>query len=168
MGLTIAEKILARACGKTSCTFGEVVEVTIDATMLHDIGAPGIQRPLQELGVKTIVPSIKVVIIPGHFVPASTVKAAGIGAIIAQSFARTFFRNAINIGLPVVEMKEQRGFIDEQDEIEVDVDQGRMKNLTKDKESTFPPLPQFIRGILKAGGAVPYYKDRIKSREETV
>jgi len=152
MGLTIAEKILARACGKTSCTFGEFVEATIDVAMLHDIGTPGIQKPLQELGVKTIVPSIKVVIIPDHFVPASTVKAAGIGAIIAQSFARTFFRNAINIGLPVVEMKEQRGVIDEQDEIEVDLDQGRMKNLTKDKESTFPPLPQFILGILKAGG----------------
>ena len=92
---------------------------------------------------------------------AVALKSAGIGAIVSESFNRTFYRNAINVGLPVVEVKGIQGKIDEKDEIEVDLDKGIIKNLTKGKEYTFPPQPPFIMEILKMGGAVPYYKKKI-------
>ena len=76
MGMTITEKILARASGQRSSAAGEIVEASIDVVMLHDIGTPGIQNPLKELGVEKLPSSVEVVIIPDHFVPAPTVKAA--------------------------------------------------------------------------------------------
>lgn len=92
---------------------------------------------------------------------AVALKSAGIGAVIGESFARTFYRNAINVGLPAAEMKGIKDQIDEKDEIEVDLDQGLIRNLTKGKDHHFTPLPPFILEILKMGGAVPYYKKRI-------
>jgi len=89
-------------------------------------------------------------------------KSAGIGAVIAETFPRTFYRNAINIGLPVVEIKGIKGKVDEKDEIEVDLDQGVIKNLTQGKEDTFPPQPPFLMEILKMGGAIPYYKKKTR------
>ncbi len=91
---------------------------------------------------------------------AVALKSAGVGAIVAESFARTFYRNAINVGLPVVEVKGIKDRIDEDDEIEVDLDKGVIKNLTKGKEYAFPPQPPFIMEMLKMGGAIPYYKSR--------
>ena len=76
MEMTLTEKILARASGKASCKPGEIVEAKIDVVMLHDIGTPGIQSPLKELGIEKLPPSVEVVMIPDHFVPATTVKAA--------------------------------------------------------------------------------------------
>lgn len=76
MGMTITEKILSSASEKKSCRPGDIVEARIDVVMLHDIGTPGIQGPLSELGVKELPSWLDVVIIPDHFVPAPTVKAA--------------------------------------------------------------------------------------------
>lgn len=76
MGMNITEKILARASGQKSCAPGEIVEAKIDVVMLHDIGTPGIQNPLKELGIEKLPSSVEVVMIPDHFVPAPTVKAA--------------------------------------------------------------------------------------------
>ena len=92
---------------------------------------------------------------------AVALKSAGVGAIVSESFNRTFYRNAINVGLPAVEIKGIKDEIDEKDEIEVDLDKGVIKNLTKGRDYTFPPQPPFILEILKMGGAVPYYKKRI-------
>jgi len=92
---------------------------------------------------------------------AVALKSAGIGAVIAEIFPRTFYRNAINVGLPVVEIKGIKDKIDEKDEIEVDLDQGLIRNLTKKENYQFMPQPPFILEILKIGGAVPYYKNRI-------
>jgi 3-isopropylmalate/(R)-2-methylmalate dehydratase small subunit len=93
---------------------------------------------------------------------AVALKSAGIGAVIAESFARTFYRNAINIGLPAVEMKGIGGKVDEKDELEVDLDNGLIRNLSKGKEYSFPPQPAFMMEMLKMGGAIPYYRSRIK------
>ena len=93
---------------------------------------------------------------------AVALKSAGIGAVIAEIFPRTFYRNAINVGLPVVEIKGIKDKVDEKDEIEVDLDRGVIKNLTQGKEGTFPPQPPFLMEILKMGGAVPYYKKKVK------
>ncbi len=92
---------------------------------------------------------------------AVALKSAGVGTIVAESFVRTFYRNAINVGLPVVEVKGIKDRIDEDDEIEVDLDKGVIKNLTKGKEYAFPPQPLFIMEMLKMGGAIPYYKSRM-------
>lgn len=93
---------------------------------------------------------------------ALALKHAGVGAVLAESFARTFYRNAINIGLPVIEMKGVRNQIAEKDEIEVDLDAGKIRNLTQGKEYGFPPIDAFIMELLNMGGAIPYYKNRMK------
>lgn len=91
---------------------------------------------------------------------AVALRSAGISAVVAESFARTFYRNAINVCLPVVELKGIHDLTDEKDELEIDLDLGLIINVTKQKDYHFPPLPPFLMDILKAGGAVPYYKQR--------
>ena len=77
------------------------------------------------------------------------IKESGIAAVVAKSFARIFYRNAINIGLPIVECDCA---IDEGDEIEIDFDNGKLINLTKDTTAEFPPFPEFLQKIIAAGG----------------
>lgn len=76
MGMTIVEKILAKNSGMTEVKPGDIIEAKVDTVMLHDIGTPGIQRPLKELGLDRIADNVECVIIPDHFVPAPTVQAA--------------------------------------------------------------------------------------------
>lgn len=76
MGMTIVEKILAKNSGQNAVRAGDIVEARVDTVMLHDIGAPGVQRPLKELGLDKVADNVKCVIIPDHFVPAPTVQAA--------------------------------------------------------------------------------------------
>jgi 3-isopropylmalate/(R)-2-methylmalate dehydratase small subunit len=83
------------------------------------------------------------------------IKAAGISCVIAKSFARIFFRNAINIALPIVELKEVEEF-DEGDVVEVDFENGIIKNKTKNKTYTVHSYPEFLREILKFGGWLEY------------
>ena len=77
-------------------------------------------------------------------------KAAGISCVVAESFARIFYRNAINIGLPIIENSEAAQFIKNGDTIEVDLDKGEIKS--GDKVFNVPPFPQFIQDIITAGG----------------
>ena len=76
----------------------------------------------------------------------------GVGAIIAKSFARIFYRNAINIGLPIVECPEASEKISAGDKIAVDFDTGVITNLTKNESYQGEPFPAFIQGIISAGG----------------
>jgi len=85
-------------------------------------------------------------------------KELGISAVVAESFARIFFRNAINVGLPVVECKEAVKEISEGDVIEVSLEEGILKNLTKGRSYRFKPIPSPLLNILKAGGLVEYLK----------
>ncbi|MHC4247789.1 MAG: 3-isopropylmalate dehydratase small subunit [Planctomycetota bacterium] len=82
------------------------------------------------------------------------IKLAGVAAVLAKSFARIFFRNAVNIGLPVV-VCETDG-IDPGDEIDVDLAAGVVKDLTKGTETSFAPLPPFMRRVLDDGGLVAH------------
>jgi 3-isopropylmalate/(R)-2-methylmalate dehydratase small subunit len=77
------------------------------------------------------------------------IKESGIAAVVAKSFARIFYRNAINIGLPIVECGCA---IDEGDTIEIDFDNGKLTNLTKGTVDAFPPFPAFLQNIIAAGG----------------
>jgi len=85
------------------------------------------------------------------------IKLAGAGAVLAQSFARIFFRNCINVGLPAVICDTDT--IDEGDELEIDLAAGRVRNLTKGQEMPIPPLPPIMAKILAAGGLAPYIKE---------
>ncbi|MCP8323398.1 MAG: 3-isopropylmalate dehydratase small subunit [Candidatus Methylarchaceae archaeon HK02M2] len=86
------------------------------------------------------------------------IKACGISAVIAESFARIFYRNAINIGLPVIAHKDFPKIINEGDTIEVDLKKGVIKNLTKKKIIRVEKQPKFLEKMLQAGGLVEYYK----------
>ncbi len=89
-------------------------------------------------------------------------KGAEIGAIIAESFARIFYRNAINLGLPIIESPEAAREIEEGDEVEIDLEKGIIKNLTKGKEYTFKPLPESLQKVFEAGGLMEYAQGRLK------
>ena len=78
-----------------------------------------------------------------------SIKESGIGAVVAKSFARIFYRNAINIGLPIIECDAE---IDEGDEVEIDFDKGELKNVTKNTVAQFAPFPPFLQNIISSGG----------------
>lgn len=84
------------------------------------------------------------------------IQAAGIGAVIAKSFARIFYRNAINVGLPVIECDTSS--IEEGDEITVDLENGVVRNVTKDIGIRATPLPPVMVQILEEGGLVAHFK----------
>ena len=89
------------------------------------------------------------------------IKAAGISCVIAKTFARIFFRNAINIGLPLLESSEAVDGIEAGDIVEVDLAAGQIKDITKGKTYTAKPYPEFMMGIINAGGLVPYTKKKV-------
>jgi len=83
------------------------------------------------------------------------IKLAGVSAVIAKSFARIFYRNAVNIGLPLIEIKEVDE-IEEGDVLEVDLANGIVKNISKSKEYKFIPMPQFMLDVINEGGIENY------------
>ena len=91
-----------------------------------------------------------------------SIKAAGVSCIIAKSFARIFFRNAINIGLPIFESHEAVEGIEEGDQIEVVPSKGVIRNQTKGEEFLSVPLPSFIQEIVEKGGLVNYVKEQLR------
>lgn len=82
------------------------------------------------------------------------IKMTGVSAVLAKSFARIFFRNAINVGLPVIVCDTDQ--IGEGDELEVDLEKGTVLNKTRGIELTFPPLPSVMTKILSEGGLVAH------------
>jgi len=88
-------------------------------------------------------------------------KNVGVGAIIAKSFSRIFFRNAINIGLPIIECAKLPDIIQNQDEIQIDYENGKIENLSKKKKYSIEPFPDIIREIIKNGGLVQYIKKNL-------
>jgi 3-isopropylmalate/(R)-2-methylmalate dehydratase small subunit len=84
------------------------------------------------------------------------IKAAGVSCVIAETFARIFYRNAINIGLPIVECPEAARDIDAGDEVEVDFDTGVITDVTKGTTYKGQPFPEFMQKIIAAEGLVNY------------
>ena len=93
------------------------------------------------------------------------IKAAGISCIIAKSFARIFFRNAINIGLPLLECSQAVDKTEAGDILEVDLASGRIKNLTSGMEFTASPYPDFMAELISAGGLIEHTKKRLSDRK---
>ena len=90
------------------------------------------------------------------------IKNAGISCVVAESFARIFYRNSINMGLPIFESAEASQKISEGDELEVNVETGEIKNLSKNETYKAAPLPPFIQKIIKLGGLMEYVKQEAK------
>jgi 3-isopropylmalate/(R)-2-methylmalate dehydratase small subunit len=90
------------------------------------------------------------------------IKCAGISCVIAETFARIFYRNAINIGLPIMESPEASEAIDNGDEVEVDFDSGTITDVTKGETFQAHPFPEFIQNIIAAGGLL----NSIKQNQE--
>ena len=86
------------------------------------------------------------------------IKASGIGCVIASTFARIFYRNAINIGLPILECDEAAKDIDDGNEVEIDFDTGIITNITKNKTYKAQPFPEFIKDIINKGGLLNFLK----------
>ena len=86
------------------------------------------------------------------------IKASGISCVIASTFARIFYRNSINIGLPILECDEAAHEIKNGDEIDIDFDTGVITNKTKNKTYQAVAFPEFMQGIINAGGLVEYIK----------
>lgn len=90
-------------------------------------------------------------------------KAAGVGAVVASSFARIFFRNAINTGLPVLASPEAVAATHDEDELEIDPERGTVRNVTRDATFETEPLPDFVAGIVAAGGLVEWVRAELAS-----
>ena len=88
------------------------------------------------------------------------IKAAGISCVIAETFARIFYRNAINIGLPIIECPEAAKDIKAEDEVEIDFDTGVITNITTGKEYKGQPFPEFMQKIIKSEGLINYINNK--------
>jgi len=89
------------------------------------------------------------------------IKASGIECVIAESFARIFFRNSTNIGLPIIECPEAARDIENGDEISIDVKTGTIVNKTKNKTYTAPAFPEFMEKIMEADGLIKYIRQSL-------
>jgi len=91
------------------------------------------------------------------------IKAAGVSCVIAKTFARIFYRNAFNIGLPILECAEAVDGISAGDQVEVDTSTGRITNLSTGKNFQARPFPEFIQGLIAAGGLIPYARKKVEA-----
>ncbi len=90
-------------------------------------------------------------------------KAAGVAAVVAPTFARIFYRNAFNMGLPIFEL-EEASEIEEEDEISIDMDTGTITNKTKNKTYKFTPIPEFMQALIDAGGLMSFAKKELEGQ----
>ena len=88
------------------------------------------------------------------------IKASGVSCVIAETFARIFYRNAINIGLPIIECPEAAKGIEAGDEVEIDFDSGKINNRTKGTEFQGQACPEFMQKIIRAEGLINYINNK--------
>jgi len=94
------------------------------------------------------------------------IKAAGVSCVIADTFARIFFRNGINIGMPLLECAEAVAGISDGDTLEVDLSGGHIRNLTTGDEFRARPYPDFMSELITAGGLIEYTRRRVTARRK--
>lgn len=145
-------------------------DVIIPARYLNTPDAKELASHCMEDIDKTFAPEVK----NGDFIIAGTnfgcgssrehaplaIKTCGVKAVIAKSFARIFYRNAINIGLVIIENNEIQNEVEKDDIIEVNLDEGKVFNKTKNKVYQFAPYPKEIQKMVKLGGLVEYTKQK--------
>jgi 3-isopropylmalate/(R)-2-methylmalate dehydratase small subunit len=89
------------------------------------------------------------------------IKGAGVACVVAKTFARIFYRNAINVGLPIVECPEIVEATRDGDELTVDLVTGTVTNVSRGVTASAVPFPEFMRRIIEAGGLVPYLREKV-------
>jgi 3-isopropylmalate/(R)-2-methylmalate dehydratase small subunit len=89
-------------------------------------------------------------------------KYAGVSAVIAPTFARIFYRNSFNMGLPIFEL-EEGDEIEEGSKLSIDMDSGSIENLSNGKSYKFKPIPEFMQNLITAGGLMSYAKERVEN-----
>ncbi len=94
------------------------------------------------------------------------IKGSGTSAVVAKSFARIFYRNALNIGLPIFESPEAVDGIQDGDEIEIDPPSGTIRNLTRNETYKAAAFPPFMQSLIEAGGLQPYVEKRLAERAQ--
>lgn len=92
------------------------------------------------------------------------IKASGISCVIADTFARIFYRNSINIGLPIIECPEAAASIQKGDRVKVDFDSGKIHNLTQNQEYQGQAFPPFMQKIISSGGLVNYINEQVRTK----
>ena len=85
-------------------------------------------------------------------------KYCGVRAVVAESIARIFYRNCINLGLPAIALPRVRGLVAPGDRVEIDLEKGVLRNVSRGGQAAFPAFPAEVRAILKAGGLVPFMR----------
>lgn len=91
-----------------------------------------------------------------------SIKASGVSVVIAKSFARIFYRNAINIGLAILECEEASRKIQEGDELKVDFNSGKITNITREEDYNAEPFPSFVQNIINCNGYINSIKEGLK------
>ena len=91
------------------------------------------------------------------------IKAAGVSCVIAKSFARIFYRNSFNMGLPILECPDAVAATQEGDEVEVNMSTGEIVNLAKNKRFRSQPIPPFMQELINTGGLMEWVKKRVKT-----
>lgn len=89
------------------------------------------------------------------------IKGSGISCVIAESFARIFYRNSFNIGLPIIESADAANGIEAGNEVEIDFESGEIRNITKGETYKGQPYPEFIQRIIKKDGLVNYIQEKV-------
>jgi 3-isopropylmalate/(R)-2-methylmalate dehydratase small subunit len=92
------------------------------------------------------------------------IRGAGVSLVIADSFARIFFRNAINMGYPILQSPQAAEAVEDGDELEVDLEQGVIRNFTKGDEYRADAFPKFMNDLLRMGGLVPWVRQQLEER----
>lgn len=93
-----------------------------------------------------------------------SIKASGVSCVIAKSYARIFYRNSFNIGLPILECDEAAEKIEAGDEVIVDFKTGKITNISKNEEYQAEPFPEFIEQIINSDGLVGYVKNKLENK----
>ncbi len=162
-----------KACGKVF-KYGDNVDtdVIIPARYLNSSDAAELAQHCMEDIDKEFVKNVKkgdLIVADKNFGCGSSrehapiaIKASGISCVIAETFARIFYRNAINIGLPIIECPEASKGIEEGDEVEVDFDSGVITNKTKGTSFQGQAFPEFMQKIIASEGLIPYINSQNK------
>ncbi|MDD2968790.1 MAG: 3-isopropylmalate dehydratase small subunit [Lachnospiraceae bacterium] len=162
-----------KACGKVF-KYGDNVDtdVIIPARYLNSSDAAELAQHCMEDIDKEFVKNVKkgdLIVADKNFGCGSSrehapiaIKASGISCVIAETFARIFYRNAINIGLPIIECPDASKGIEEGDEVEVDFDSGVITNKTKGTSFQGQAFPEFMQKIIASEGLIPYINSQNK------
>ncbi|MGO9314965.1 MAG: 3-isopropylmalate dehydratase small subunit [Syntrophobacteraceae bacterium] len=93
------------------------------------------------------------------------IKAAGVSCVVAHSFARIFYRNAFNVGLPILECPEGAERIQSEDELEIDLNSGVIENRTRNETYRAQAIPPFMQRLIEAGGLIEYVREQMPDQE---